>query len=271
VRNCRYRESAGASDFVLRLLWAGRQYPVLRESRVQGREAGECKAERSRLETLDSSRVRRLSAETTTALPYPERLRTPPSRWKGLKIGATGEALEGVVVRYRVRAELGGRRFEEVMVDIGFLDPLKWKPELNSRTGSSGIRRHRTDQSASPAARTTHRREGARIHQNLQSSSPGQSRKGPCRSCPGEAVHGAERGTPSQRSCGHLRGPASTRSSGSAPPPPTEWDVPYRRLAKEVALDRELRTGYLQAAALLDPVLAGRTVGRWDPQGASWT
>jgi hypothetical protein len=32
-------------------------------------------------------------------------------------------------VRYRVRSELGGRRFEEVIVDIGFSDPLKWKPE----------------------------------------------------------------------------------------------------------------------------------------------
>jgi hypothetical protein len=31
------------------------------------------------------------------------------------KVGTPGEALEGVAVRYRVRAELGGRRFEEVM------------------------------------------------------------------------------------------------------------------------------------------------------------
>jgi hypothetical protein len=54
------------------------------------------------------------------------------------------------------------------------------------------------------------------------------------------------------------------------PPPPTEWAVPYRKLAKEVALDPDLRTGYLQAAALLDRVLAGRTAGRWDPQAASW-
>ena len=141
----------------------------------------------------------------------------------------------------------------------------------DSRTGSSGIRRHRTDRGAGPAARTTHRGEGARIHQNLRSRSTEQSRKGPCRSGPREAVHGAERGTPSQRTRGHLRRKASTRTSGWLPPPPTEWAVPYRKLAKEVALDPDLRTGYLQAAALLDPVLAGRTAGRWDPQTASWT
>ena len=45
------------------------------------------------------------------------------------KVRAPGETLEGVAVRYRVRAELGGRRFEEVMVDIGFSDPLGWTPE----------------------------------------------------------------------------------------------------------------------------------------------
>ena len=45
------------------------------------------------------------------------------------KVGAPGEEVEGLAVRYRVRAELTGRRFEEVMVDIGFSDSLKWKPE----------------------------------------------------------------------------------------------------------------------------------------------
>jgi hypothetical protein len=65
------------------------------------------------------------------------------------------------------------------MVDIGFSGPLKWKPEPIRRL-SSGIRRHRTDRSAGPAARTTRRGEGARIHQNLRSRSPEQSRKGPC-------------------------------------------------------------------------------------------
>ena len=45
------------------------------------------------------------------------------------KIGAPSEELEGAAVRYRVRAELGGRRFEDVIVDIAFPDPLKWEPE----------------------------------------------------------------------------------------------------------------------------------------------
>jgi hypothetical protein len=136
------------------------------------------------------------------------------------KIGAPGEALEGVAVRYRVRAELGGRRFEEVMVDIGFSDPLKWKPEpicgpdLLAFAGIEPI-----EVPVLPLEQ-----------------------------------HIAEKGLPDR-----------------LPPPPTEWAVPYRKLAMEVALDPDLHTGHLQAAALLDPVLAGRTAGRWDPQAASWT
>jgi len=50
------------------------------------------------------------------------------------------------------------------------------------------------------------------------------------------------------------------------PPPPTNWAVPYRKLVKEVGAD--LRAGYADAAALLDPVLADHAVGRWDLPGA---
>jgi hypothetical protein len=45
------------------------------------------------------------------------------------KGSAPGEALEDAAVRYRVRAELGGRSFDDVIVDVGFSDSLGWKPE----------------------------------------------------------------------------------------------------------------------------------------------
>jgi hypothetical protein len=45
------------------------------------------------------------------------------------KTGPPGEDLEGAAMRYRVRAELAGRRFEDVVVDIAFSDPLRWEPE----------------------------------------------------------------------------------------------------------------------------------------------
>ncbi|MQA91141.1 MAG: hypothetical protein GEU90_13040 [Gemmatimonas sp.] len=35
----------------------------------------------------------------------------------------------GGTIQFRIRSELSGRLFEEVLIDIGFLDPLGWQPE----------------------------------------------------------------------------------------------------------------------------------------------
>jgi hypothetical protein len=55
------------------------------------------------------------------------------------------------------------------------------------------------------------------------------------------------------------------------PPPPPEWATPYRRLAEEVGAAATLEAGHRDAAALLNPVLAGDvTRGSWDPTGRRW-
>jgi predicted nucleotidyltransferase component of viral defense system len=38
--------------------------------------------------------------------------------------------LDGAAVRYRIAAELAGRRFEDVVIDIGFGDPLAQPPDV---------------------------------------------------------------------------------------------------------------------------------------------
>lgn len=57
---------------------------------------------------------------------------------------------------------------------------------------------------------------------------------------------------------------------GRLPPPPRDWVVPYRKMAAEVGINSDLRTGYAEAAALLDPILAGHADGLWDPKDARW-
>jgi len=54
------------------------------------------------------------------------------------------------------------------------------------------------------------------------------------------------------------------------PMPPPDWAPAYRRLATEVGLDPDLRVGHAEAAVLIDPVLAGRTRGRWSPKRSTW-
>jgi len=43
----------------------------------------------------------------------------------------------------------------------------------------------------------------------------------------------------------------------SLPPPPRDWEVPFRRLATEIGLGVDLANGHELAARLLDPILSG--------------
>jgi hypothetical protein len=55
------------------------------------------------------------------------------------------------------------------------------------------------------------------------------------------------------------------------PPPPPEWETPFRRLAKEVGASETLEAGHRDAAALLDPVLSGEvTTGTWNKDERRW-
>lgn len=186
------------------------------------------------------------------------------------KIGAPGEAVEGAAVRYRVRAELGGRRFEEVMVDIGFSDPLNWKPEpirgpdllafadidpievpvlpLEQHIAEKVHAYTRTYRSGRPSSRAKDLVDILLVKQFMVLDAA-RLRSALVGIFEGRRQHGLPH---------------------RLPPPPTEWAIPYRRLAKEVGVESDLQAGYAQAAALLDPVLADRAVGRWNPQRASW-
>jgi hypothetical protein len=54
------------------------------------------------------------------------------------------------------------------------------------------------------------------------------------------------------------------------PPPPETWREPYRRLASEVDVEGELDDAFAEATAFLDPILAGRKTGTWDPRRRTW-
>jgi len=187
------------------------------------------------------------------------------------KVDAPSEELEGVAVRYRVRAELGGRRFEEVIVDIAFSDPLNWEPEeiigpdLLEFAGIKPI--------AVPVlALEQHVAEKVHAYTRTYAKGRASSRAKDLVDIllvkqflvlDAARLHSALVGVFERRH----RHPLPTR----LPPPPDDWVVPYRKMTKEVGLNSDLRTGYLEAAALLDPVLAGRAKGLWDPKRARWT
>lgn len=54
------------------------------------------------------------------------------------------------------------------------------------------------------------------------------------------------------------------------PPPPADWNVPFRKLARDVGLSPNLKASFIEAATMLDPILADRAKGRWDPKRKQW-
>ena len=58
----------------------------------------------------------------------------------------------------------------------------------------------------------------------------------------------------------------------SFPAPPEGWVIPYRRLADEVAIDGDIRSGFHRAASFLDPLLQTEINDEltWNPSRGMW-
>ena len=56
----------------------------------------------------------------------------------------------------------------------------------------------------------------------------------------------------------------------TVPPPPSSWVRPYAKLAREVGIATDIDAGHAAAADLLNPVLSSDVEGRWDPTSRRW-
>lgn len=174
-------------------------------------------------------------------------------------------------IRFHITAHLAGRVFDQFVVDVGFADSISMNPdtiETSDLLSFAGIERVRV-----PAlALTQHVAE--KVHAYTRKY--GQSGRASTR--PKDLVDilliaGAE-----QLDAAQLREALETtfRERGqqplppNLPSPPENWREPYRRLATEVDVEPELGNAYAEAGAYLDPILAGRTTGVWDPQRRTW-
>jgi hypothetical protein len=175
-------------------------------------------------------------------------------------------------IRFHVTAELAGRVFDQFVVDVGFVDSISTSPdtiETSDLLSFAGIERIRI-----PALPLPHH-----IAEKLHAYTRKYGQSGRESTRPKDlvdilliaasedlnaaALHEALDVTFSQREQQQL--------PSSLPPPPEGWREPYRRLATEVAVESELDNAFAEAASFLDPILAGRTEGTWDPQQWTWT
>lgn len=182
-------------------------------------------------------------------------------------------ALEGAAVRYRATAELAGRRFEEVTVDIGFGNPIVAAPE--ALLGSTLLTFAGIEPIWVPTL-SLEQRVAEKVHA-LTRTYPGDRPS----SREKDLIDLALISTSRTFNAAKVGEALSTVFAGRAdhplpttfPPPPPAWGSVYARLAHEVGLDRNVETGYRQAAAFLNPILDGTASddARWEPGAARWT
>lgn len=186
------------------------------------------------------------------------------------KVGGIREDEEGGAVRYRVRAELAARTFEEVAVDIGFSDPLGWQPE---QLRGPDLLAFAEIEPAEVPALPLEQQVAEKVHAYTRGYGGGHPSSRvkdlvdlvlvkQFLAPDGGRLHAALVATFELR---HQQ-PLPAR----LPRPPADWAVPYRRLAREVGIEQDLIGGHAEAAALLDPVLGGLAAGCWNPGRGAW-
>lgn len=183
------------------------------------------------------------------------------------------EALEGAAVRCRLTADLAGRRFEQVIIDVAFMTELAVPPEMI--TGPDLLAFADLKPTLLPVLPLAYQ-VAEKVHAYTR-------------------VYGAA-GRPSSRvkdlvdlviisgnavlRAGDLREALRATFNGrgthplpeALPQPPAQWRIPYRQAASRLTLDSELDTGHRLAAAFLDPVLGSALAedASWEPTKRQW-
>jgi Nucleotidyl transferase AbiEii toxin, Type IV TA system len=186
------------------------------------------------------------------------------------RAGAPEERLGGAH-RFRVSASLAGRALETFQLDVGF-----------RADGASAIETLRTDdlllfagiESIEVPAISLELQVAEKLHAYVQTYEGG---RGSTRVK--DLVDLALIAELSRLDAAMLSSEIKSifdRRGGHSPPhslpsPPPGWARPFGRLAEEVGISADLAAGHREAAAMLDPVLAGEvTSGAWEPAGRRW-
>lgn len=174
-------------------------------------------------------------------------------------------------VRFHVTAQLAGRTFEQFLVDIGFSDTISWTPDTihtSDLLSFAGI-----EPLALPAIPLPqHLAEKVHAYTRRYGASGQPSTR------PKDLVDILLIESSTTIDAGPLRHALESTFAERArqllptslPPPPAIWADPYKRLADTVNVEGDLTAAFARAAAFLDPVLAGRTSGQWNPQRREW-
>ncbi len=188
------------------------------------------------------------------------------------RTGRLDATLEGATVRYHVAAALDGRPFEEVIVDIGFADPIAISPE--TLRGPDLLRFAAIEPIWVPTVPIAqHVAEKVHAYTRMYA---GDRRSSRVKDLIDLVLIRSAIAFEAGRVQGALHATFAGRGThplpAALPLPPPDWGSAYRRLAREVGIDPDVRAGFALAAAFLDPILAGTISDRacWEPLHGTW-
>ena len=179
---------------------------------------------------------------------------------------------EDAAVRYHVTAMIAGRPFDDVTVDVGFGDPINEDPDMllgpdllgfadiiPSKVPALSLEQHIAEKVHAYTRKYGEENQSSRVKDLVDLVMI-------------SSAFGFKAGRLRQA----LRITFNTRATHELPvalaAPPVSWNVPYRKMADEVGLDRQVDVGYKQARAFLDPILSGTVANDaiWDPTLRAW-
>lgn len=174
-------------------------------------------------------------------------------------------------IRFHVTAELAGHVFDRFVVDVGFADSISSTPdeiETSDLLSFAGIEPIRVPALPLPQ----HIAEKVHAYTRKYGASGRESTR------PKDLVDILLIAASEPLDAASLRRALETTFAqreqqelpSGLPPPPASWEEAYRRLASEVEVEPDLDKAYALAAEFLDPILAGRAAGAWDPRRKRW-
>ncbi len=175
-------------------------------------------------------------------------------------------------VRYTVRADLAGRRFEQFPVDVAFSEspPIQAEPlfAMNSLEFAEvatlqlpvvALEQHVAEKlHAYTGAYGSDGRGSTRVKDLVDLVLIGEL-----------AELDANRLSRALATTFEKR--ASQLLPDAVPPPPRSWGRPYAELAREVGIATDMDVAHAAVAELLNPMLRSDAEGRWDPRARRWS
>jgi len=174
-------------------------------------------------------------------------------------------------VRFHVDAELAGRRFDSVTLDVGFGDPELFAPTMLTPPpllAFAGI--ETPDIPVLPVEQHV----AEKVHAYTRRYKRGASTR--VKDLVDLLLFLENETVAATRLRQSLEATFASRASHDLPSafplPPPGWRTPYSRLAMEVRVDPDVDSAHQRVAAFLDPVLRSEVLtGSWDNQSQVWT